>query len=81
MAKKIQEELSRHCGLSLEKSKVADICFAFNNREMLLLLKKRSEYLGKARFDKAEEVENQLTALKNEKYEELIIPNTFFCTF
>jgi len=56
-AEKIQEQLSLQCGLSPEKSKVADICFAFNNREMLLLLKKRYEYLCKARFDKAEAVE------------------------
>lgn len=48
---------------------------------MLRLLKKRYKYLCKAKFEKAEAIEKELTLIKNEKYEQLIVPNTFFCTF
>ena len=36
---------------------------------MLRLLKKRYEYLCKAKFDKAEAIEERMTTLKNDKYE------------
>ena len=61
--------------------KIADINFAFNNREMLLLLNKRYDYLCKAKFDKVEQIENEITRVKNEKYSQLVVPNTFYCTF
>lgn len=77
----IQKTLEEKCGLSFEESKVADIVFAFNNRRMLELLIKRGKYLNNANMEKAEKVEKQMTKLKDEKYEELIIPNSFFCTF
>ena len=48
---------------------------------MLELLIKRGKYLNNANMEKAEKVEKQMTKLKDEKYEELIIPNSFFCTF
>ena len=48
-----------------EKFKIADISFAFNNREMLILLEKRNKYLSKADFNEVKKVEQQLTALKN----------------
>ena len=48
---------------------------------MLVLLKKRYDYLCKAEFQKAEEIENMLTIVKNSKYDELIVPNTYYCTF
>ena len=68
-------------GISEKDSKIADIVFAFNNRDALVLLRKRYEYLCKAQFEKAEKIEDKLTQLKNEKYCELVVPNTFFCTF
>ena len=30
---------------------------------------------------KAERIEDKLTELKNEKFDELVVPNTFYCTF
>jgi hypothetical protein len=48
---------------------------------MLALLKKRYEYLCQAKFEKASAIEAKLTEIKNEKYDELIVPNTFYCTF
>jgi len=80
LIQQIQEALLKQ-GLSREQCKVADICFAFNNRPMLLLLKERNEALCKTKFDKARELEEKLTVMKDEKYEELIIPNQFYCTF
>lgn len=68
-------------GLSKEESRIADIAFAFDNREMLKLLQKRYKYLCSAKFEQAEGVEKQMTELKNKDYDKLIVPNTFFCTF
>ena len=51
--------------LSRKDSKVADMVFAFNNREMLILLNKRYKYLCAAKFDKAEKIEAKLTEIKN----------------
>ena len=47
--------------LSRERSKIADIVFAFDNRKMLVLLNKRYKYLCSAKFEKAEKIEEQLT--------------------
>ena len=60
---------------------MADIAFAFNNRKMLMLLCKRYKYMRDANFEKAQQVENKLTELKNTHYDQLIVPNTFYCTF
>ena len=76
----IQEALIKQ-GLTREQCKIADICFAFNNRAMLIELRKRQKALLKAKFDKASEIEDKLTALKDEHYEKLIMPNQFYCTF
>ena len=56
-------------------TKIADIVFAFNNQEMLLLLKKRYKYLCEAEFEKAEKIESQLTEIKNSKLQDIIVPN------
>ena len=60
---------------------MADITFAFNNGKMLKYLIKRAQYLSKTEFTKALKVEHKLTALKNKKYEELVTPIYFYCTF
>ena len=48
---------------------------------MLKYLIKRAQYLSKTEFTKALKVEHKLTALKNKKYEELVTPIYFYCTF
>jgi len=48
---------------------------------MISLLQKRYNHLCKAQFDKAEKIENTLTKIKDEKFEELVTPNNFWCTF
>ena len=70
LTEKIQKNLQeRDHTLSKKDTQVADIVFAFDNSVMLRLLKKRYEYLCKAKFEKAEAIEEKLTTLKNEKYE------------
>ena len=82
LTENIQKNLQeRDHTLSKKDTQVADIVFAFDNSVMLRLLKKRYEYLCKAKFDKAEAIEERMTTLKNDKYEQIIVPNTFFCTF
>ena len=46
-----------------------------------MLLKKRYDYLCQAKFDKVKDVENKLTMVKNEHFEKIIVPNTYYCTF
>ena len=67
--------------LDREHSQVADIVFAFDNRDMLKLLKKRYKYLCSASFDKAEKIEERMTQLKNQQFDDLVVPNYYFCTF
>ena len=55
--------------LSVEQSQIADIVFAFDNKEMLKLLTKRYKCLLNANFKEAEKIEAQLTQIKNEKFD------------
>lgn len=48
---------------------------------MLKRLTKRYDYLCKAKFDEAREVEEDLTRIKNEHYADITVPNSFYCTF
>ena len=60
---------------------VADLQLAFDNKEMMVLLEKRANFLQAGKFDKANEMEVEMTALKTAEYENLTRPKTFFCTF
>ena len=55
--------------LSVEQSQIADIVFAFDNKQMLKLLTKRYKCLLNANFKEAEKIETQLTQIKNEKFD------------
>ena len=48
---------------------------------MLKLLKEWADYHKKAKFEKAEAIELKMTQILNEKYEELVVPTKFYCTF
>lgn len=63
------------------KYRVADVTFAFNNGKMLKYLAKRAQYLSKTEILKALKVEQKLSELKNKRYEELVTPIYFYCTF
>ena len=64
-----------------EQYRVADLIFTFNNGEMLQLLRKRAQYLSDAKFHKAQSVESKMTELKQEKFDQLVVPIYFYCTF
>ena len=66
---------------SLKDTAIADVIFAFNNRDMLSLLSKRAMYLQSVNFNKATDVEREMTELKNSHYDRLVTPNTFFIVF
>ena len=48
---------------------------------MLKLLSKRAKYLSKTKLRKASQVEQKLTQIKNEEFEEMVTPIYFYCTF
>ena len=78
-----QKQLAREGASEDEIAKygVADLVFAFNNGEMLKLLIKRASHLNGGKFKKAKKVEQELTRIKNESFQELIQPIYFYCTF
>jgi hypothetical protein len=48
---------------------------------MLELLEKRANALKDEKFDKANKIEDEMTALKNKNFERLISPFHFYATF
>lgn len=75
------EKALQGLGLSEDMSKVADLQLAFDNADLLRLLELRANHLKAANFVKAEAIENELTRLKNEHFDEYMRPNTFYVTF
>ena len=61
--------------------KIADIEFVFENSNMLFLLEKRANALKKAKFELAEQIEDELTKEKNNNFDEITRPRLFFVTF
>lgn len=61
--------------------KVANIEYSFNNTPMVLFLKKRHQLLKKGKFKDAEKIEEKMTKFKNDHFDELNVPNNFWCTF
>ena len=68
-------------GFSEDNSRVADLSFAFYNHNMLNLLYWRAKALKDAKFGNVAKIEDKLTREKNRTLEDLIKPNTFYCTF
>jgi len=65
----------------VEEIKVAAINFAFNNKKLMELLRKRGGFITQNNFEKMREVEQEINQLKNEEYETFIRPVTAFITF
>ena len=61
--------------------KVANIEYSFNNTKMVIFLKKRHQLLKKGKFKDAEKIEEKMTKFKNDHFDELNVPSTFWCTF
>jgi len=67
--------------IKITEVKIADIVFAFDNAELIELLRKRGNHIMYQRFDKMREVEKEITVLKDTKYMELTKPVDAFITF
>lgn len=67
--------------LKVQEVKIADIVFAFNNAQLIQLLRARGGHIMFQRYDKMREVEAQISELKNEKFNELVRPVDAFITF
>lgn len=68
-------------GLKIHEVKIADIVFAFNNSQLINLLKQRGQHIQFQRYDKMREIEKQISTLKSEKYDALVRPVDAFITF
>lgn len=66
---------------NLSEVKIADIVFAFNNSELIKLLKTRGNHIMYTRYDKMREVEAEISRLKNERFKEWTRPVAAFVTF
>ena len=60
---------------------IADIQLAFDNDCLQSLLQKRGTALKAGKFDKAKEIQQELTDRKNARFKDLTIPRYFYCTF
>lgn len=67
--------------IKISEVKIADIVFAFNNAELIKLLRERGSHIMYQRFDKMREVEKQISSLKDEKFKSLVKPVDAFITF
>jgi hypothetical protein len=63
------------------KMKVADIIFAYDNAELIDLLRKRGKAIQTLKFGEVEKLEFEITSLKDRCYEQLTIPVCAFITF
>lgn len=53
-------------GITITEVKIAQIIFAFNNSQLINLLKERGNYLIYQQFDKVREVNQKITNIKDE---------------
>jgi len=67
--------------IKISQVKIADIAFAFNNAELIKLLKTRGYYIKYQNFDKMRETEKKISILKDEKFRDLTKPVEAFITF
>lgn len=67
--------------IKISEVKIADIVFAFNNAELIQLLKARGNHIMFQRFDAMREIEKKISTLKDEKFRDLVKPVDSFITF
>jgi hypothetical protein len=68
-------------GISITEVKIADISFAFDNAELIKLLKLRGAHIMYQRYDSMREIEAKISELKDSQYEKLTRPCDAFITF
>lgn len=67
--------------IKISEVKIADIVFAFNNAELIQLLKARGNHIMYQRFDQMRACEKRISELKDEKFRDLVKPVDAFITF
>lgn len=67
--------------IRISEVKIADISFAYNNAELIDLLKIRGGFIIGQNYDKMRETEAKIQELKNAKYDDLVKPCDAFITF
>ena len=67
--------------IEVQVVKIADIAFAFNNAELIKLLRVRGQHIMYQNYDKMREVEKEISILKEAKYDDLTTPVDAFITF
>ena len=79
--KENKEFIPKHGGINIKEVLIADIVFAFDNAEMINLLKTRGGHIMFNRYDESRKVEEEIIKLKDEKWKKLIRPVDAFITF
>lgn len=64
-----------------EKVAIANMCFAYANKELINLLRERGRYLTKGQVNKIPKIEAKINKIVKEKRKELIRPIYAFITF
>jgi len=80
------QECKQNGSISEENCKInsvliADIVFAYNNSELINLLRQRGANINSQKYDAMREVEKKITNLKGENYDKLTRPVCAFITF
>lgn len=65
----------------IEQVRVAQISFAYDNSELIKLLKERGEAIMSQEYESIKKIDNKINNLKNEKPGNLIRPCSAFITF
>jgi hypothetical protein len=60
---------------------IADVVFAYDNADLIALLRERADYIKAAEWDKLTECEQRIEKLKNDEFKKLTRPVYAFITF
>lgn len=64
--KEIKDRHEEKSSININEVKIADIVFAFDNAELIQLLRERGGHIMYQRYDKMRESEKKISTLKNE---------------
>lgn len=67
--------------IKINEVKIAEIVFAFNNSQLINLLKQRGAAIINQKYDTMREIEKKITDLKKDNYEDFTRPVCAFITF
>ena len=79
--KLVEQEGEDEDHLNIQEVRIADIVFAFNNDQLIKLLKQRGTFIMQQKYDKVAETEKKIMDYKEANIEDLIRPVDAFITF